>query len=184
MSAGPQIQTAFIHFYTYVSCSSCWWMAASNLLQTILKKSKLYKITFFSRLPASGYESQATTSSHKPPQAATCSHLQPLAAICSLQPLVASWASGCKCLQMIAFSKIKMMHVCSLSESFEVRGLFPVYPTISILCFAKWFKSSEPLRNKCHRVINAACLLDRTCPCVPGRGWSGRCGTSLATWKN
>jgi hypothetical protein len=59
-----------------------------------------------------------------------------------------------------------------------------VYPTISILCFAKWFKSSEPLRNKCHRVINAACLLDRTCPCVPGRGWSGRCGTSLATWKN
>ena len=80
-------------------------MAASNLLPTILtKKSKIYKIIYFSRwhVAARGYESlqmaaisvshlqplaqaaacsykqplaQADTSSHKQPQAATSSHL-------------------------------------------------------------------------------------------------------------
>ena len=77
-------------------------------------------------------------SSHLPKQplalAATCSHLQPLAqaatcpssrlplqplalaATCShLQPLAATCPSSRKWLQVTAFSKIKMMHVCSLS---------------------------------------------------------------------
>ena len=47
-----------------------------------------------------------------------CSHLQPLAATCShLQPPAQAAASDCKWLQVTAFSKINMIHLCSLCES-------------------------------------------------------------------
>ena len=143
MSAGPQIQTKYKQsgplnflrnsFYTYVSigAGSCWWMAASNLRQTILKKSKVYKFTFFQ----DGTWRQVAMSRCRWLQsvAATCSHLrkQPLAATCShLQP------SGCKWLQGTAFSKIKMMHVCSQRHCIEIccrnlakRSLTEILPT-------------------------------------------------------
>ena len=150
MSAGPQIQTKYKQsgplnflrnsFYTYVSigAGSCWWMAASNLLQTILKKSKVYKFIFFQ----DGTWRQVAMSRCRWLQsvAATCSHLlkQPLASTCShLQPLA---ASGCKWLQVAAsgdcFSKIKMMHVCSQRHCIEIccrdlakRSLTEILPT-------------------------------------------------------
>ena len=73
--------------------------------------------------------------SHLQPHAATCSHsqtltLEPLAATCSQLRQLADWqfeqvaaevaasgclSGGCRRLQVTAFSKTKMKHVCSLS---------------------------------------------------------------------
>ena len=105
-------------------------MPASNLYATdnLEKKVKSTKSFFFQ----DGTWRQVATSRCRWLQslAATCSHLQPLAATCShLQRLAqaaasgCNWlqvaASGCKWLQVTAFSKIKMMHVCSLSGSID-----------------------------------------------------------------
>jgi len=123
-------------------------MAASNLLQTILKKKcKIYKITFFFKMARGGkwlrvaadggkwHESLRVACSHlqplaatcpsshlqPPAQAATCSHLQPLAATCSQlpkQPQVA--ASGCKWLhEQAAASGCKWLQVAASDCVFE-----------------------------------------------------------------
>ena len=91
-------------FYTYVSIGggSGWCMAASNLRQTILKKSKIYKITVFLKMARGGKWPRVAADGCNQLQlvAATCpsSHLHPLADTCpeGLQQVPAKWLpSGC-----------------------------------------------------------------------------------------
>ena len=101
------------------------WLLAIYDRQFWKKQVKSTKSLFFSRwhVTASGYESlqmAAISCSHLLRQPLG-SHLQPLADTCPkwLQQMAAKWLpSGClsKWLQVADISKIKMMHVCSLSE--------------------------------------------------------------------
>ena len=130
-----------------MAASGCRWLQMADgasgckclqVLAANLKKSEIYKITFFSRWhtaatwrPLGGHLAATWR-----PLAATCSHLQPLAT--TWQPLAAATGAGVcqvaakwlqvaapskwlqvaapsKWLQVAAFLKIKMMHVCSLS---------------------------------------------------------------------
>ena len=106
-------------------------MAASNLRQTILKKtSKIYKLTFFFKMARDGkwLRVVADGCNQLQPLAATCSgshlvatwqplgsHLQPLADSCSKWLprgcQVAAWASGCK---WLTFRKSKW---CTFARS-------------------------------------------------------------------
>jgi hypothetical protein len=58
------------------------------------------------------------------PLAATCSHSQTLAPRGCSNRLQVAARTGCKWLQVVAFSKIKMMHVCSLSAILKKRKIY------------------------------------------------------------